>query len=191
MLSIKPVRFYLKGKITVTFCLALLSGCAGATSSASRSDDFVEVQNPGFTMSPTAPETIWVPRSSLQQGIPRGGELAKQGYQALKGAVAPAAPRQAALVDPSGAPAGLIPHFGQVVALDGERLYFNLGREDGVLPGRTVQVYRGGTVVKGLGLAPGEQVATLEVQGLAGSRGAYGVVKQGGPVRVNDLVGCQ
>jgi hypothetical protein len=193
---ITSTRSHLREAFTITLGLALLAGCAGPVASGTRPEEFIEIQNPGLTMSPNAPETIWVPRSSLEKGVPRGSELAKQGYQAVKGALEPAAktapdaaPRTD-LVDTHGNPVSLVPHFGQVIELEGERVYFNLGREDGVLPGRVVQVYRGGTVVKGLGLAPGEPVATIEVQGLAGSRGGYGVVKKGGPVRKNDLVGC-
>lgn len=188
--------------------LSLMAGCAGTTRATSGSDDFVEIPNPAITMSPNAPETIWVPRSSLEKGVPRGRDLAKEGYQALQGAVAPVAPvaptpsansaptappapGAAGLVDTSGKPAGLAAHFGLVVAVQGERVFFNLGPEDGMTPGRTLKIYRGGTVVKGLGLAPGEPVATVEVIGLVGNRGGYGVVKQGGPVQPNDLVVCE
>jgi len=187
--------------------LSLLSGCAGPGASAEPADVFIEVPNPALTMSPNAPETIWVPRSSLQKGVPRGTELVKQGYRELEQAVVPAAaptdaaaptpsaPHAAAptagLVDTAGKPAVLVARFGLVVALEGERVYFNLGPQDGVAPGRRMKIYRGGTVVSGLGLAPGEQVATLEVIGLVGGRGGYGVVKQGGPVQANDLVVCE
>ena len=141
-------------------------------------------------MSPNAPETIWVPRSYVEKGVPRGNELVKQGYEAVKGGIAPAAP-QPGLVDTTGKPAALLPHFGLVVAVDGEKVYFNIGREEGITPGQKLKVYRGGTVVEGLGLAPGEQVGTIEVQGFVGSKGGYGVVRQGGPVKTNDLVGCE
>lgn len=188
--------------------LSLMGGCAGTTRATSGSDDFVEIPNPALTMSPNAPETIWVPRSSLEKGVPRGRDLAKEGYQALQGAVAPVAPAvptpaptstssaplapgAAGLVDTSGKPAGLAAHFGLVVAVQGERVFFNLGPEDGIAPGRTLKIYRGGTVVKGLGLAPGEPVATVEVIGPVGNKGGYGVVKQGGPVQTNDLVVCE
>jgi len=186
--------------------LSLMAGCAGTTRATSGSDDFVEIPNPAITMSPNAPETIWVPRSSLEKGVPRGRDLAREGYQALQGAAAPVAPAvpaqnsapsappapgAAGLVDTTGKPAGLAAHFGLVVAVQGERVFFNLGPEDGIAPGRMLKIYRGGTVVKGLGLAPGEPVATVEVIGLVGNRGGYGVVKQGGTVQPNDLVVCE
>jgi len=49
-------------------------------------EDFVEIPNPAITMHPNAPETIWVPRSYVESGPPRGGELVKQGYEKLKSA---------------------------------------------------------------------------------------------------------
>lgn len=223
---------YLKGKRLVLPALVLLAGCAGANQSANHPADYVEIQNPAFTMSPNAPETIWVPRSYVEKGVPRGRDLAKQGYDALtrSGApqgqapqaaqaqaaqaahaqaaqapaapvppaaqqvapvVEPAAPVPARVTDTAGRPAPLVPHFGLVVALEGTRIYFNLGREDGIAPGQKLKVYRGGTVVKGLGLAPGETVGELEVQGYVGSNGAWGVMKQGGAARNSDLVGFE
>jgi hypothetical protein len=204
-------------------------GCAGTTGPASSTSDMVEIPNPGLTMSPNAPETVWVPRSYLEKGVPRGNELVKEGYQALTGktaapptrpvpadtaaaplakpvaadtAAAPlakpmaanmavAAPTPPVLRDTAGNPAGLIPRFGLVVAVDGERVYFNLGKEDGIAPGQALKVYRGGTVVKGLGLAPGETVGTIQVLGLVGSKGAYGVMKEGEPARASDLIGLE
>jgi len=205
------------GKRLLLLGLIFLAGCAGANESVNR-EGFIEIANPALTMSPNAPETIWVPRSYVETGVPRGKELAKKGYDAVTGK-APAAVQQAApavanaqaaaapapmvpmvpsvptapgpggFADTAGKPAALVPHFGLVVAQDATRVYFNLGREDGVTPGQTLTVYRGGTVVKGLGLAPGETVGTVEIQGFVGSNGSYGVMKQGGSVKINDLVG--
>jgi len=196
-----------KDKRILLLGLIFLAGCAGSNESVSR-EGFVEIANPGLTMSPNAPETIWVPRSYVEKGVPRGNELARKGYDAVTGnsaapapkavparataeavaAPAPMAPAPAGLTDTAGKPASLLPHFGLVVALEGNRIYFNLGREDGITPGQKLTVYRGGTVVKGLGLAPGEALGTVEVQGFVGSNGSYGVMKQGGPVKTNDLV---
>ncbi len=170
--------------------LGFLTGCAGANVQPNGSRDYVEIQNPAYTTSPNAPETIWVPRSYVEKGAPRAKELVKQGYEAVQGGMAPPAP-QSRLVDTTGQPAALLPHFGLVVAVDGEKVYFNLGQESGITPGQKLKVYRGGTVVEGLGLAPGESVGTVEVQGFVGIKGGYGVVKQGGPVMTNDLVGCE
>jgi hypothetical protein len=85
----------------------------------------------------------------------------------------------------------MIPRFGLVVAVDGDKVYFNLGREAGYYYGQILKVHRGGTIIEGLGLAPGELVGTVEVLGYVGSQGGYGLLKQGGPLRINDLVGVE
>jgi hypothetical protein len=190
MKFIKSIRNYLYRNLAFMLCMGALAGCAGAKVPPGGAVDYVEVQNPAFTMSPNAPETIWVPRTYVEQGVPRGKELAQKGYEAVRGGATPA-PKQAGLVDAAGKPGTLIPHFGLVVAVDKERVYFNLGREDGIAPGQKLKVYRGGTIVEGLGLAPGEPVGTVEVLGFVGNKGGYGVVKQGGPVKKSDLVGCE
>jgi hypothetical protein len=193
--------------------LGLVAGCAGAKVQSQVPDDYVEVQNPAQTMSPGSPETIWVPRSSVESGVPRGGVLVKRGYDAAKESMgthpqavtggspvtppqavmggAPVTPPQAGISAPGGKPAVIVPRFGLVVALDGEKVFFNLGRDSGITPSQKLKVYRGGTVIEGLGLAPGELVATIEVQGFVGTNGGYGLVKQGGPLRINDLVGAE
>ncbi|ACM18572.1 lipoprotein, putative [Geotalea daltonii FRC-32] len=175
-------------KIVITLGLLFLAGCAGTNTGSSSRRDYVEVANPAFTMSPNAPETIWVPRSYVDSGVPRGGELAKQGYEAIKGST-PVPAGETGIVAPGGKPAALIPRFGMVVAVDKDKVYFNLGREAGINIGQKLKVFRGGTVVEGLGLAPGEAVGTIEVLGFVGSKGGYGVMKQGGPAQMNDLVG--
>jgi hypothetical protein len=64
----------------------LVAACA-ANRGGGTENDFVEVDNPGVTMYPNAPATIWVPRKSVDSGIPRGGELLKQGYAKATGAL--------------------------------------------------------------------------------------------------------
>lgn len=199
--------------LTVSAIILLLcAGCAGPAAQSRGQGDYVEIDNPAFTMSSGAPEKIWVPRSYVDNGVPRGGDLVKKGYEAAKNSLAPApqqnvmpaqditpgpavAPAQAGIMEPSGKPGRLIPQFGMVVAVDKvqdkERVYFNLGREAGYFPGQILKVHRGGTVIEGLGLAPGELIATIEVIGYVGSKGGYGLVKQGGPVWKNDLVGVE
>jgi hypothetical protein len=186
-------------RVLAMLSLVVLAGCAGTTAQSPRDRGYVEIANPAYTMSPNAPETIWVPRSYVEKGVPRGSELAKQGYDAVKEAVAPptshepAMPQaaQAGIVGPGGKPAPIIPRFGLVVAVDAEKVYFNLGRETGIAPGQKLKVYRGGTVIEGLGLAPGECVGTVEVIGFVGTGGGYGIIRQGGPVRTNDLIGAE
>lgn len=201
MHNIKTIRGNLARRIVFLLLLGLVAGCAGAKVQSQGPDDYVEIPNPAMTMSPNAPETIWVPRKSVDNGVPRGGELMKRGYQAIKEGVATSpqaatggavvTPPQAGITAPSGKPAAIIPRFGLVVAVDGEKVYFNLGREAGITPFQKLKVYRGGTVIEGLGLAPGELVATIEVQGFVGTNGGYGLIKQGGQLRINDLVGAE
>lgn len=215
----REVHGFLNRKMVGILALVFLAGCAGNAVLPPNSE-YVEIENPGLTMSPNAPATIWVPRKDVEKGIPRGGDLMKRGYNAVMGtgatgnqpappagavAAAPAAAAEVAAQAPSAPPsaplpavsgpggkiAHIVPHFGLVAAVDGERVFFNLGRETGIAQGQKLKVYRGGTVIEGLGLAPGEQVATVEVVGFVGTRGGYGVVKQGGPVQANDLIGAE
>lgn len=305
--------------------LFLLAACAGNMASTQPLNGYVEIENPAFTMSKDAPATIWVPRSSVEKGTPRGGELLKKGYEAVKQEVTGGTPSaqvaskvpQAAmsplavksriaalevgqnallqpfrdnlknasigiLLDPENladhgavsspaerlslairlyqdlnanlvffiiapdrvAPgkrlvveihdgmgggmlrevgaiiptydavdqsardkavasamtrlaekvkkiAVLVPWYGRIAAIDGEKVYINAGKEAGVTVGQNFRVLRGGKFVAGLGFAPGEIVATLEIRGLVGPDGAYGVVKEGQGVRITDLVGIE
>jgi hypothetical protein len=102
-----------------------------------------------------------------------------------------AAAKPSGIAGTSGKPANIVARFGLIAAVEGEKVFFNLGREAGIAPGQKLKVYRGGTVIEGLGLAPGENVATVEVVGFVGTRGGYGVIKQGGPVQTNDLIGAE
>lgn len=67
--------------------LALLTACAGHRQTAGQPVEYVEVMNPAYTMTPSAPETIWVPKKSTEWGIPRGGEVVKSGYEAIRSEV--------------------------------------------------------------------------------------------------------
>lgn len=335
----------------------LTAGCsimfvAACATHKSASNDYVEVPNPGVTMYPGAPATIWVPRSSAESGIPRGGELIKKGFERATGAkedapreeVSASATQQPAPAAPSTAPAAstvvpavvpaqqpaqqpvplknriavlenvdnglllafsnriasasagilvdnhevallaknaslasqaeqaafssrlqqeyganvavfvsapdqvlpgkyvlgavydsmggvlvrtvsaripmyaaadnaardaaletalaelaaqvkhvvaLLPWYGKVAALEGERFYINAGRESGVRIGQVVRVYHRGKVIPGLGFAPGERIATLEISGFIGPDNAYAVVKDGKGIQVNDLVAVE
>ncbi|ACM20547.1 lipoprotein, putative [Geotalea daltonii FRC-32] len=44
---------------------------------------YVEIDNPTLTLYPGAPEKIWVPRESVDHGVPLGGRLLKKGYDAV------------------------------------------------------------------------------------------------------------
>ncbi|MRR36230.1 hypothetical protein EG829_16455 [bacterium] len=67
--------------------LALTAACAGPRQTAGQPVEYVEVMNPAYTMTPSAPETIWVPKKSTEWGIPRGSEVVKSGYEAIKSEV--------------------------------------------------------------------------------------------------------
>jgi hypothetical protein len=85
--------------------LITLAGCAGNRNAVSSPAEYVEIDNPAFTMSPGAPATIWVPRSYVESGVPRGGELLEKGYEKIRGNAGsgeqPQAPQQAAAVPPA------------------------------------------------------------------------------------------
>jgi hypothetical protein len=318
--SLRVVNFLL------ILSLIFIAGCAGNKTATVPPADYVEIDNPGYTMSPNAPPTIWVPRSYVESGVPRGSELVKEGYELAKGKIVGSQPQQekqpavaasqpvpvcpvkdriavletgtngllvpfndtlkktsaGILLDPAqtallaryatvatqaergafsvrlqedyganlvifiSAPDGiipgkmlkaeiydsmggelvrtvdsrlpqypendqaakdaavsaallklagqtreviaLIPWYGKVVAVEGDRVYVNAGKEADLRLGQVLKVYRSGKVVKGLGFAPGNKVGTIEVSGFVGTNGAYGLIKEGAGVRVSDLV---
>jgi hypothetical protein len=331
-------------KLAAGCSLVLVAACAANKGSGSANqNDYVEVPNPGVTMSPDAPATIWVPRSSVESGIPRGGELLKKGFEKATGGKETAAQHEEAPVTvaqqpaPAAAPVavpapqpaavpvplksriavlesgdnglllpfdsritrasagilvdnhqvaflaknapmasqaeegafalrlqqeyganaavfvsapdqiapgkyvqgavydclggvlartvtariplyavadsaardaaletalaelavqvkyvvGLLPWYGKVAALEGDRAYINAGRESGIRIGQVMRVYRRGKVIPGLGFAPGERIATLEISGFIGADGAYGMVRDGKGIQANDLVAVE
>lgn len=324
----------------VIFVLLIFAGCAASKNSISSPAEYVEIDNPAFTMSPGAPATIWVPRSYVETGVPRGSELVEKGYESLRenitGSGSPQQPAQqttasappvspvavpvktataprvrnriftveigqngllakfndemrkapaeimidptraafvaryAAVATPSEraalavklqedfganlvffisaaegissgslvsveifecnggtlvrslnaevqqfAPAdkaardaalsvtvrklaeqvrdvvSLVPWYGKVVTVEGERVYISAGKESGLVLGRTLNVYRGGKVMQKLGFAPGQRMGILEVTGYVGTDSAFGVVKQGAKAQAGDLVGIE
>ncbi len=332
-------------KLAVGCSLVFVAACAtNKGSGPANENDYVEVPNPGVTMSPDAPATIWVPRSSVESGIPRGGVLVKKGFERVAG-TKEAAPHEevpvtvaqqpvpaavaAPVIVPAPQPAavpihlksriavlesggnglllplsnristasagilvdnhqvaflaknaamasqaeqgafalrlqqeyganaavfvsapdliapgkyvqgavydclggvlvrtvsaripqyavadnaardaaletaltelaaqvkyvvGLLPWYGKVAALEGDRAYINAGRESGIRIGQAVRVYHRGKVIPGLGFAPGERIATLEISGFIGADGAYGILRDGKDVQVNDLVAVE
>lgn len=58
-------------RLAVSCSLVLVAACAANRGGGAESE-YVEVPNPGVTMYPNAPATIWVPRKSVESGIPRG-----------------------------------------------------------------------------------------------------------------------
>ena len=325
----------------ILFCI-LFTACAAKHGDVTSSDDFVEISNPFIGSSPGAPATIWVPRSSVESGVPRAGEVVKMGvdkvteamgsskpvssetavstqapqalpvpapvsaqplpaavplksrmavleakdnglilplsnklehlgagilldhhqpsfmakysdlsnmadwptvsvrlqqefgvivsvfvwapdqvapgkiilgtvYDGLSGvdvktvearipsyaSTDPAAQNvalDAALDEVAGklkAVTALLPWYGKVVAVGNGRVYINAGSEAGLRIGQVLKVYRGGKAVPGVGFAPGEQVAAVEIKGFAGVNGAYGVVKDGKEVQADDLIAVE
>ena len=347
---IRVVKYREETNVGIRTSLLLLSlitlvGCAGNHNAISSPDEYVEIDNPAFTLSPGAPATIWVPRSYVESSVPRGGELVKQGYEALRGnssessaaqqavqqpttqqtavSVPPMTPvpttvkaapaprvrnriftvelgqngileqfneeivkapaevmidpvkaafvaRYSAVATPAeravlavklredfganlalflSAPEGiasgssvtveifecnggtlvksltagispfaptdkaarlaalsatlrklagevkdvasLVPWYGKVVTVEGERVYINAGKESGIMIGRVLNVYRGGKVLASLGFAPGQRMGLLEITGYVGTDGAFGIVKQGAKAQTADLVGVE
>lgn len=62
-----------------------LTACAGSRSVSDNNakTEFVEISNPAYTMSRDAPATIWVPKSSVENGPPRGSEVVKKAYDSV------------------------------------------------------------------------------------------------------------
>jgi hypothetical protein len=84
-----------------------------------------------------------------------------------------------------------LPWYGRVVSVDNDRVYINAGSETGLKLGQLLKVYRGGKVVPGVGFALGERVAIVEIRGFVGADGAFGVVKEGKTVQVDDLIAVE
>jgi hypothetical protein len=85
----------------------------------------------------------------------------------------------------------MLPWYGKVMGVDGDRVYINAGKEADICLGQTMKIYRGGKVVQGLGFAPGKMIGTFRVSGFVGMNGAYGQLKEGSGVQVSDLVGVE
>lgn len=349
-------------KVFVLAAFLILASCAGNRTTTSSSSDYVEIDNPAATMSPGAPAKIWVPRSDVEKGIPRGGEILKKGtekvIQSFRGSSKPeqtgipeqqsassaAAPimqvtasqqtagatasssqpfaghvqnaaepasavkNRIALVEigqnglvqtlyehmrytpiwnvldveqiailarnspmaneeekaafakllqqeygvnvaiyisaPEGVASGkpvfaevydamsggelrrfdatitpntsidqsdkaaaesalaeftgkikelvaLIPWYGRIIEVDGNRAYIAAGRETGLRIGHALKIYQSGRFMKGLGFAPGEQVGTLSVQGFVGPNGSFGLIREGQGIKATDIVSVE
>ena len=110
------------GKALVFSCCLLLAACAGqktATTPSASSEDYVEIPNPGFTMSADQPATIWVPRRYVESGLPRGSEVVKKGYEKVfpsKNSQTPAPQDQTNTAQQQRKSAGIAPISAQVPA---------------------------------------------------------------------------
>lgn len=67
--------------------MLFLAACAGnrTVGDNNSATEYVEVSNPAYTMSPGAPATVWVPKSSVESGLPRAGAAIKMAYESVKG----------------------------------------------------------------------------------------------------------
>ncbi len=81
--------------LLLTFILSL-TACAGSRVAGDKASqtEYVEISNPGFTMTRDAPATIWVPKSSVENGPPRGSEAIKMAYESVKNSQSTAATPQ-------------------------------------------------------------------------------------------------
>jgi hypothetical protein len=67
--------------VLVTLGAGLISSGCAARNQAFNQQDYVEIDNPLGGDTPDANAKIWVPKASLEQGIPRGRDLARKGYE--------------------------------------------------------------------------------------------------------------
>lgn len=88
--------------LILAFLLVCISlpGCAGPQQ-AVNTNDYVEIDNPFYDAVTNDNPKIWVPRKSLESGVPRGKELLKKGYEAVAGT-----PVTGAVVDAATPPTG-------------------------------------------------------------------------------------
>jgi hypothetical protein len=82
----------------------------------------------------------------------------------------------------------LLPWYGRITAVNGNRVYIAAGKEAGLRIGQVLKIYQSGRFMKGLGFAPGEQVGTLAVQGFVGPNGSFGVIREGQGIKSSDIV---
>lgn len=65
--------------------MLMLAACSVNRPVVESSQDYVEVDNPAYTMSPNASPTMFVPRRYVEEGLPRGKVLFKQGLESVTG----------------------------------------------------------------------------------------------------------
>jgi hypothetical protein len=85
----------------------------------------------------------------------------------------------------------LLPWYGRITAVNGNRAYIAAGREAGLRIGQVLKIYQSGRFMKGLGFAPGEQVGSLAVQGFVGPNGSFGVIREGQGIKATDIVSVE
>lgn len=85
----------------------------------------------------------------------------------------------------------LLPWYGRITEVDGNRAYVAAGREAGLAVGQVLKIYRSGKYVEGLGYAPGEKIGTLVVGGFVGPNGSFGSISTGHGVQAADVVSVE
>lgn len=85
----------------------------------------------------------------------------------------------------------LLPWYGRIIAVEGNRAYIAAGRETGLRINQQLKIYRSGRFMKGLGYAPGDQVGTLVVQGFVGPNGSFGTIREGQGIAPSDIVSVE
>jgi hypothetical protein len=85
----------------------------------------------------------------------------------------------------------LLPWYGRITAVNGNRAYIAAGREAGLRIGQVLKIYQSGRFMKGLGFAPGEQLGSLVVQGFVGPNGSFGMVREGQGIKATDIVSVE
>jgi len=89
-------------------CLPLVA-CSSIWRPAPPSTDYVEVDNPYITMTKDAPAKIWVPRSSVEGGVPRATEAVKMGVDKVMSPKTPPPAPQPAPASPVAAASAATP----------------------------------------------------------------------------------
>ncbi len=87
--------------------------------------------------------------------------------------------------------AALLPWYGRITVVEGNRVYIAAGKEAGLCTGLVMKVYHNGKFVKGLGYAPGERIGTLVVEGFVGPNGSFGTIKEGQGIQTGDVVSIE
>ena len=159
--------------IIISGCLCL-AACSG-NRTTTKPVDYVEVDNPYITMTKDAPDKIWVPRSSVEQGPPRATEAVKQGYDKFftpkttpplppSPQPSPPSPRQAVAAASLQQPASYAPVPPGPIQLKHRMVVLEIG-QNGLLQPLNEKLHRSGTVL----LADPSQAMSLAQSAQLGS----------------------
>ena len=102
-----------------------------------------------------------------------------------------AAPALAAFTEKIRELVAVLPWYGRITAVEGNRAYIAAGKEAGLTIGQLLHIYHNGKFMKGLGYAPGELIGTLALQGFVGPNGSFGTIQEGHEVQATDVVSIE